>query len=78
MYVYTLFIGLPFSKAIQESIKGEFIARLNAFIVDVKAKADAHKEKVVMHVYTYIHTYTHTHTHTHTYNAYIYIIHTYI
>ena len=46
MYVYTLFIGLPFSKAIQESIKGEFIARLNAFIVDVKAKADAHKEKV--------------------------------
>jgi len=38
--------GLPFSKAIQESIKGEFIARLNAFIVDVKAKADAHKEKV--------------------------------
>ena len=49
MYVYMyVCIGLPFTKAIQEAIKGEFISRFNIFVLDVKAKADAHKEKVCL------------------------------
>jgi hypothetical protein len=49
MYVYMyVCIGLPFTKAIQEAIKGEFISRFNIFVLDVKAKADAHKEKVYL------------------------------
>jgi len=39
-------VGLPFTPQIQTVIKSEFISRFNAFVAELKAKADAHKEKV--------------------------------